>query len=128
MMEKALFSLLDAVLEGKVFAMRAPQNLAPPFIVFQSTNTAEWRSLNGPSGIAQTTIQIDCYDEKYYDAKELAEQVRNALDGFSGDVVYASETTSFGGISFDSGFDVLDETDDPTLFRSSASYLVTHDQ
>ncbi len=127
-MEKALYSLLNTLAPDKVYALRARQGAVAPFIVFQGTNIDEWRSINGPSGIAQSTMQIDCYDREYYDAKALAEQVRNLIDGFSDTVTFEGVATRFGGISHQSGFDVLDETDDPPLFRSSASYLITYDQ
>lgn len=131
--EKALFELLKSlVTDEKVYALRAPDNIAPPFIIFQRVDTERWRDINGPSGVAQASIQIDCYASEYYETKDLAATVETALDGFSGTLYYGDDSPQdfieFGGISLQSNSDLLDQEEQDNIFRDTASYLITYNQ
>lgn len=133
--EPALFELISAVAGERVYALKAPQHEASdtaPFVVFQRTESERWRSINGPSGIAQAFIQVDVYAVNYYTAKQLAADIEYALDGYRG-IVYHGDNSpqdfvDIGGISLQNDSDILDETDDPVLYRAYASYLVTYTQ
>lgn len=131
--EKALFELLKTLVsDEKVYALRAPDNIAPPFIIYQRIDTDRWRDINGPSGVAQAIMQIDCYGNNYYESKDLAATVETALDGYSGTVYYGSNSPQdfieFGGISLQNNSDLLDQEENPVIFRDTASYLVTYNQ
>ena len=130
--EPAIYELINGLASGDVFVMRAPDNKEGPFIVYQRINTERWRDINGPSGIAQASIQIDCYASTYYAAKDIAAAVEDILDGFFGDVSYGNdspqEVLAIGGISLQNDIDLIDETDTPRLFRNSSTYLVTYEQ
>ena len=130
--ERAIYELLKGFAESRVYALQAKQNTAVPFIVFQRTDSQRWRSMNNPSGMAQAYIQIDCYGKDYYEAKELAAAVETALDGYRGTVYHGNASpqdfTRIGGISLQSDLDLLDQTDEPLLFRNTATYLVTYEQ
>ena len=127
-MERALFELLSDFAGGRIYALRAPQNVVTPFVVFQRVESDRWRSINGPSGMAQATMQIDVYDDDYYGAKDLAAQIEDTLDGYRGTVSYTGGSTRIGGISLESDSDLLDQSEEPALFRNSARYLVTFEQ
>ncbi len=130
MMEKALFELIKTYASGRIYALRAPQNVTAPFVVFQRIDSDRWRSLTGPSGVAQATVQIDCYAETYYAAKELSEQIEQTLDGYQGIVYFGSDSpldsVYIGGISLQNDSDIIDQTDEPLLYRNTANYLVTY--
>lgn len=131
--DKAIYELLKTYASGRVYAMLAPQNATAPFIVFQEIDSERWRSINGPSGVAQATFQIDVYDDSIYDAKTLAAQIEETLDGFSGNVDMAgsdspSNILNIGGISLQNAVDLIDQTEEPLLYRRSATYLVTYHQ
>ena len=68
--ESGLYTLIEAV--APVFALRAPANQDAPFIIYQRVDGVRWRDINGPSGVAQATMQIDVYDLEYFDAKAKA--------------------------------------------------------
>lgn len=129
MIEKAIYELIDSL--GDTYAMRAKQNASTPFIVFQNIGADRWRSVKGPSGMAQANIQIDSYDDSYYGAKELGEQIKTALDGYRGTVSYGSnspqDTLRIAAISLQDETDLFDQTSEPFLYRSKHTYLVTYE-
>jgi hypothetical protein len=130
-MEKAIYELLKTFASGRVYALRAPQNATTPFIVFQRTGSERWRSINGPSGVGQALMQIDVYADTIYAAKELAVDIEESLDGYSGNVTISDDSPPdvvvIGGISLQDDVDLIDQTDEPLLYRNSATYLVTYD-
>ena len=131
--EPAIIELLKTLAGGNVLLMRAPDDQDPPFIIIQRIDGRRWRSLNNPSGIAQATIQIDAYTARYHDTKKLGADIEAILDGFAGQVYHGSaipqtDFVKINGISLQRDVDILDQTDDPLLYRSSATYLVTYEQ
>ena len=130
--ERAIYELLKTLASGKVYALRAPQGDTGPFIIFQRTDSERFRSINGPSGIAQAFIQVDCYATDYYQSKELGASVEEILDGHRGIVYYGDDSpqefVNIGGISLQTDVDIIDQTDEPLLFRSTATYLATYHQ
>lgn len=130
--ERGIYDLLKSYASGRVYIMRAPQGATAPFIVFQRTGSERWRSINGPSGIAQADIQIDVYAETLYAAKDLAATIEAAIDGYRGTVYYGNnspqDSVVICGISLQNDIDLFDQTDEPFLFRNSMSYLVTYEQ
>lgn len=130
--EPALVELLNNLAPGKVYMMRAPQNETGPFIIIQRVDSDRWRSINGPSGMAQANIQIDSYAKKYTTAKDLGAQVESILDGYKGVVYYGDESPSefvrIAGASLQNDIDIPDQTDEPFLFRNSMVFLITYEQ
>lgn len=132
MIEQAVYELLKALAGGRVYALRAPQNVTAPFIVYQRTGTEIWRSANAPSNMAQASIQIDAYAETYTEVKTLAGQIEAILDGYRGPAPYGGgspqETLRVGGVSLQEQSDLFDQTDAPFLYRVTSSYLFTYDR
>lgn len=130
MLEKAVFTLLSPFVSGRVYAAVAPQKAPAPFIIIQRVAGERWRSLQGPSGMGQARIQVDAYANDYYGAKALAVAIENILDGYRGIVLYGAtspqQSVRIGGCSLLEEVDMLDETDDPKLFRVSSDYLFTY--
>lgn len=133
-LERAIYAkLLTVPIPGnRVYHLRAPQNSTAPFVIYQRTASDRWRHINGPTGMVQVTMQIDTYAETSYAARDLAALIEAALDGFSGTISYGTDspqsTLRIGGISCQSDFDLIDQTDEPFLYRVSADYLVTYEQ
>ena len=137
MIETALFTLLKNLIpqeEGKdqIFFLRAPDKAKGPFIIIQRLDGDRWRSINGPSGMAQASFRIDCYSPGFYDLKAISNAVEETLDGYKGIVYHGNDSpqgyTRIAGISLTTETELLDETDDPLLYRHSATYLVTYEQ
>lgn len=132
LVEPAIYHLIKNTAPNKVYAHAAPNGETGPFVTFQRVDSVRWRSINGPSGTAQAYMQIDCYAQGYYDAKELGAAIETILDGYRGRVYYGTdspqESVFIAGITLQNDVDVTDETDEPLLFRNSATYLVTYHQ
>lgn len=130
--EKAIFETIKTLASGRVYGLRAPQNVTAPFIVFQRIDSERWRHVNGPTGMAQATIQIDAYAETLFAAKDLGLEIEDLLDGFRDTVYYGSDSPQeyvrIAGVSLQSDDDLIDQTDEPFLYRNSATYLVTYEQ
>lgn len=130
LVEPAIYELLKMLAGGRVYAMRAPQNATAPFIIFQRTDSERWRSINGPSGVAQVYMQIDVYGTEYYQAKNLAAEIEEILDGYRDEVIVDNgspqQTVNICGISLQNDLDLFEQTDQPFLIRNSATYLVTY--
>lgn len=132
MLERAIYELLKTLANGEVSYMRAKQDAKGPYIVIQRVDSARVRSLQGPSKLPSAYLQIDCYDQSYIASKELSYQVETILDGFRGTVYYGGdspqESVTIGSISLQNDLDLLDETDDPVMYRNSLTFLVMYHQ
>jgi hypothetical protein len=136
--EPAIFELIKSLVGvdsdslPKAYMQKAPQNETGPFIIMQRVDSDRYRHINGPSGIAEVSMQIDVYGQSYYEVKDIAANIESTLDGYRGTVYYGDnspqDSVVIGGISLQNDFDILDETDEPILHRVSAVYLVTHEQ
>lgn len=133
--DKAIYQLIVSAntdASARVYTVRAPQNVATPFVVFQRISSERWRSINAPSGIGQALMQVDAYANSYQAARELAEDIENALDGYRGTVTLGgtspAQTVKIGGITLQNDVDLLDQTAEPFLYRVSADYLVTYER
>jgi len=130
-MERALYEIIKTlpVPGDRIYALRAPQNVKAPFVIYQRVDTAPWRDINGPATVGQATMQIDVYAVTYKETKELAASLQLLLDGYRGTVAYGGDspqaTIRFGGISLQNSVDLLDQSDAPFLYRVSADYLIT---
>jgi hypothetical protein len=60
------------------------QGAENPRICMWTISDAEGLSLEGPDGLSQGRVQVDCYSDTYSSAKGLSRAVRAALDGHSG--------------------------------------------
>jgi hypothetical protein len=132
LVEPAIYELLKTLAGGRVYALRAEQNTPTPFVIFNRTGSDRWRAINGPSGIAQAYVQVDAYGADYYEAKELAAEIEDILDGYSGTVTYGSDSPAdfvkIGGVSLENDVDLLEQAAEPFLYRNSMSFLVTYEQ
>lgn len=132
LVEPAIYELLSALAGGQVYALQAPQNVSGDFIIFQRLDSDRWRAINGPEGIAQASFRIDSYSPSFYTSKALGAQVEEILDGYSGTVLYdignGEISIDIGGITLQNDSDILDQTDEPQLYRNTMTFLVTYTQ
>lgn len=130
--EKAIYELLKGLAGGRVYALRAAQNAPAPFVVYQRIDGERWRSLDGPSGVAQAMVQVDAYAGEYYEAKELAHAAEAILDGYRGEAAYGAgptaDTVMIESITLQDESDLLDQTAEPVLARVRTSYFVIYQQ
>lgn len=87
----------------QVFAVAVPGSAALPFCVYKRSNISREASLAGPLFAPVVSLQIGSWALYYDDARELADEVRLALDGHTGtmsgctiqDMRLVSETDDF---------------------------------
>lgn len=90
MVEKAInarllaFSGVTALLDARVYPELAPQKATLPYVVYTRIDTEHLMTKDNAAGLANARIQINSVAATYLKAKQLAEQVRLALQGWSG--------------------------------------------
>lgn len=73
-----------ALAVGGVWNTKLPQDPTFPAITVRKISGPRLQSHDGPSGTAYPRIEIGCWSDDYGDAHELATEVRQDLDGFTG--------------------------------------------
>ena len=62
-----------------------PQGLRLPAIVLTVVDSGQGLTLDGPDGLWDGRVQVDCYGDHYDDAKRLSRAVISTLSGHSDD-------------------------------------------
>jgi hypothetical protein len=89
-MEEALRTILlntsaiSQVVGSRISYGSAAQGAALPYIVLHVIDDAEEHTYQGPDGLSQGRVQVDCYGATYGQAKTLSRHVRAVLDGYRG--------------------------------------------
>lgn len=73
-----------AIAAQRVYQLTLPQRPTLPAVVFQRIATPRINDMDGPTGLAHPTFQINCHASSMAQASNLADAVRRALDGFAG--------------------------------------------
>lgn len=102
MIEEQLLSVLlddsagyPTIAEDRVFALRLPEFTAYPAITFQRVASAPVNSVSGSSGLDYVRVQVDCWAEKYEEAKRTAEDVRRLLGAASFKALLATDRDEY---------------------------------
>jgi hypothetical protein len=127
LVERALYELLKGLASGRVYTPLAPPKTVDPFVTIQRVGSDRWRSLAGPSGMTAAEIQIDAYAQTYYAAKALGGQIIDLLDGYRGTVTAGSESIRIGAVSLEDDADLVDQEEEPLLFRNLLRFNVIFD-
>lgn len=69
---------------GRIRNVYAEQNDALPYIVVHNIDAIHEHHMASASGFIQGRFQFDCYGESPISAMNVAEQLRQSLDGFRG--------------------------------------------
>jgi hypothetical protein len=119
-------SVSDAVGGDRIYPVRLPQNQRSPSIVYNRISAVGDHHMEGPSGLAQTRIQIDAWATTQDAAVELADLVKERLDGASGEILFGSaspsESLTLQGAFFDSEREDYDDAAE--LYRVSRDFIV----
>lgn len=79
-------STVIALVGTGVYPFPAPASASYPFITFQLITEEHSHSMSGAVGLTNPVMQIDIWSESFSDQMLVSEAVRNALDGFRGDM------------------------------------------
>ena len=120
--EQALFELLthdagvSAIVGDRVYPVRLPDEVVLPAMVYAKVSCIRYASHGGPSKLASSRFQLDCYSADYLEAKRLALAAVAALHGKKGgDIQAAFNDNETDGFSADDG-----------VFRVTADILIWH--
>lgn len=126
MIEEGLKAYLGTVagvttlVSTRIYPMHLPQVPTLSALTYTRIFGAKELSHSGPSGLAQTQFQIDCWASSYSGAKALSEQVRIALDGYSG----VMGTSTVCAVEWMDDMDDFDEESD--CYRVICSVKIWH--
>jgi len=129
--ERAVFARLNTIPgftggNAAIYALAAPQKATDPYIIYQRTDTPDpFRDINNNSTMQQALFQIDVYAGGYFEGKAITRDLMLALKGFSGEVTHDEGVTVIRAVSCENSSDTLDETDDPRLYRTINSFLIS---
>lgn len=120
----AVTALVGSGSNARIYAMTAPQRVTTPYVTYQRISGERWRTMDGPTGMAQPRIQVDAFATTYAGTKALGTAVRQALDGYRGTI----GGVRVGGIAIMTDMDLYESDVDPKLYRVSMDFMVTHDE
>lgn len=75
---------VSSYVDSRVNYVAHPQGQPLPAIVLNVVSDAETYTLDGPNGVSEGRIQLDCYAHSYSEVKLLSREVRSLLSGYRG--------------------------------------------
>lgn len=128
-MEEALRSYLleieeiVALVGTRVHWVRSPQGSASPRIVLYRISGLRDMTMQGPSGLVASRVQVDCIGASYGSAKTVARAVEACVSGWSG----IRSDVAFDGCFLIGERDDFEDADTPDkLFRTSLDFNIWH--
>ena len=131
--ESALYSHLSnkasitALVSTRIYPQVAPDTASYPFIVYSVISEGHEHSMSGASGLASVTMQIDAWASTVASRVALSEAIRNALDGFRGDM--GTENLSIRSCFLESRsnfFEPKTDGKETPDHRASLDFLIWH--
>lgn len=117
-----LVATSDSPPAHRVHPLRLPQGFALPAVSYQRVSADRRHTItDGPTGWAWTRFQVDCWANTYTSVRDLAEAVRQALDGYKGDI---GGENHVGGIYIEGERDLFEE--DLEIYRVSLDFLIPY--
>lgn len=76
-----------ALLVGtRVYPITAPASTAMPFITYRRGGIQRQQTLQNPAGVPRVSFDVQVYALTYEEAREVADAVRQTLDGYAGTI------------------------------------------
>lgn len=105
----------------------APNDAVYPFVTYTVTSEDQQHDMSGASGLARVNVQLDAWAKTIADRVAVSEALRNALDGFTGDM--GAENLNIRSC-FLSDRSTLQETDPEgraqPIYRASMDFSIWH--
>ena len=106
----------------KIYYVHAPQNVIQPYIVFSKISAPREHSHNGSSHLAITRFQFSIFASTYLKVKQIAGQIQDSLQAFSGIV----DEVNINAIFYQNEIDFWDN--DVKLYHTDCEYLIAHNE
>lgn len=121
--ELSLNDNLVALINNRLDYVKAPQDIAKPYVVFFKVSDPREHSHQGASALARARFQFSIFAETYKECKQIAKQIQISLQGYSG-IMGGEEGVFVGGCFY------VDETDNyepqTQLYHVSVDYVIWH--
>jgi len=79
-------SAITAIVGSKIYAVAAPQDQQPPYVVFEFDNTKATHHLRGTTEFWKAVLTVVGYANSSSTAADLSDAVRSCLDSFQGTI------------------------------------------
>jgi Protein of unknown function (DUF3168) len=111
---------------GRVFPNIVPQGSAFPAISYNQVSGVRLYDINnGPTGRAMPRITINSWSDRYITVRQLADAVRERLNGFRG----IMGSTNVGRITLDNEFDTFEEEAGQSgIHRVVQDYIISFEE
>lgn len=114
---------VQAIVSGRLYPRVLPQNVTYPAISYDQVSGVRVRDLLGPSGKVRRRITVNSWASTNIGAWNLADAVRQALDGFDG----MMGSTFVGSVILDNEIAFIeDEAGTVGVHRVLQDYIVAH--
>src|SRR5262245_42213214 len=80
------FAGLTALVAQRIYPIRAPEAVPMPLVVYQRISSYRWSAMKVDTGVARARMQVTAWATQATTAKSVKEQVRKALERWSGTV------------------------------------------
>lgn len=98
--------------EGVYLAGEVPQSAEMPYVVVHRVFNEPWRHQTGGCGKANVRLQVDCVATDKAQSHDVYEQVRQAIDNFSGTMGSGDYTTQVDScVTIDDGDEEIEPTE-----------------
>ena len=113
-----------ALVGTRVYPVIAPATADLPFVTFRRSGIQREHTLSGPMGMPVVQMTVDMYATTYEGVRELADRVRQALDGYG---TATAESVIVNNVSLDNeadGFVQLAGGEMPPVYSVTQTYSV----
>ncbi|MDD4986375.1 MAG: DUF3168 domain-containing protein [Dehalococcoidales bacterium] len=132
LIEQALMTFLlaqsgiTALVGDRIHFVRAPQDVAHPYLVISKVDDPGMHSHDGPVKLGDPRLQFSAFAETYGAAKLVTAAVKTALNGYKG-TMGGDGGVFVGGVFYDDETD-LDPGDGSGLFGVAADYIIWYQE
>lgn len=116
--------VLARLLGFRVYPIVAPVSAGLPFAVYQRSTIERNQTLSQPLGVPRVSVQVDTYAATYEQAREIADAMRQNLDGWNGSA-YGVEVKHVALDSERDGFVQLDGSELPPVYQITQTFDVS---
>jgi len=83
-LEPAILAYTKAQVSQRTYAIKAPNGVAMPYIVFSVVSGNFIHSMGGDSGLTETRVQFSVFGDEYGTVKGVAEDLKKAYRNYMG--------------------------------------------
>jgi len=114
---------VSALVSGRIYPIHLPQNPTYPCVVYTRIANEHINNLDGSAGLSKPWIQIDAWADDPMEARDIGEQIRLGLQGYSGS---PASGVKIHGVELDSDRETYEY--EVMKYRHSADYFVWHSE